>query len=55
MTVIAVSRGEKEDEEDLPAIALMTVGMVIVETLFCVQEKAQVRLFMASKVIKLQE
>ena len=55
MTVIAVSRSNKEDEEGLPAIALMMVGMVIVEILFFVQEKAQVRLFMASKVIKLQE
>ena len=55
LTMISVSRWKKLDEESFPAIAILTIGMLIVETLFFVQEKAQVRLFMASKVIKLQE
>ena len=55
LTMISVSRWKKLDEESFPAIAILTIGMLIVETQFFVQEKAQVRLFMASKVIKLQE
>ena len=55
LTVIAVFRWKKESNASLPALAFLTTGILIVEILFFVQEKAQVRLFMASKVIELQE
>lgn len=42
-------------EESVIAVAYFTTLMIIFEIIFFLQEKAQVQLFLAGKVIKLQE
>ena len=55
MALIAIARLTQIGEESVIALVYSTILMIILEIIFFVQEKAQVELFLAGKVMKLQE